>query len=185
MPASADGPLLGKSTEYRPRWTLAQHGQDVSAVSVPMRELIADIPSPGSDHRKNKAPTLLEQDLIDLRVVGADLGRHVRNIKLDRSAATRFEVDEKRAVLGAEEVAWMRFAVQQLLGSSTVVDLLTRAVQRAQEEMPVRLSERGGCVSVRDQPHSLCGSFHEVRRRQLDASHPRVQAMEGVCVFGW
>jgi len=75
--------------------------------------------------------------------------------------------------------------VQQLLGSAAVVDLLTRTVQRAQEEMPVGLTERGGCVSVRDQPLCLSDSFHEVRRRDPDASHPGVQAMEGICVLGW
>lgn len=79
----------------------------------------------------------------------------------------------------------MWFTVQQLLGSSAAADPLTRALQRAEEEMPVVLGERGGFVSVRDQPHSLCGSFHEVRRRELDASHPHVQAMERVCIFAW
>ena len=79
----------------------------------------------------------------------------------------------------------MRFAVQQLLGSAAAVDLLTRALQRAEEEMPVGLSERGGFVSVRDQLRSFFGSFQEVRCRDLDVSHPRVQAMERVCVFGW
>jgi len=98
---------------------------------VPIGEFIVDVPSPGSDHRKNKPPTLLEQNLIDIRIVCADLVRHVRNIEFDWSTATRFEVDEEQAVLGAEEVSWVRFAVQQLLGSSAAVDLFTRAVQRA------------------------------------------------------
>jgi len=123
--------LGGESTECRPRWTLAEQGQDVSAVSVPIRELIAGVPSPCSDHRKNKPPTLAEQDLIDIRIVRADLVRHVRNIEFDWPTATRFEVDEERAVLRAEDVAWMRFAVQQLLGSAAAVDLATHALQRA------------------------------------------------------
>ena len=89
---------------------------------VPIRELIADVPAPGSDHRKNEPPTLFEQNLIDIRIVRADLVRHVRDIELDRPTATRFEVDEEQAVLGAEEVARMRFAVQQLLGGAAAVD---------------------------------------------------------------
>ncbi len=106
VPASVYGPLLGgESTECRPRWTLAKQGQDVSAVLVPIGEFIADVPSPGSDHRKNKPPTLLEQDLIDIRIVSADLVRHVRNIEFDWSTATRFEVDEEQAVLGAQDIA--------------------------------------------------------------------------------
>jgi hypothetical protein len=52
-------------------------------VLVPIRELIAGVPSPCSDHRKNKPPTLVEQDLIDIRIVRADLVRHVRNIEFD------------------------------------------------------------------------------------------------------
>ena len=81
-------------------------------MSVPIREFIADVPSPGSDHRKNKPPTLLEQDLIDIRIVRADLYRQMRDIKFDWPTATRFKVDEERTVLRAEDVAWMRFAVQ-------------------------------------------------------------------------
>jgi hypothetical protein len=58
-------------------------------------------------------------------------------------SAARFEVDEQQAVTGAEEVARMWFAVQQLLGSTAAVDPFTSALQRAEEEMPVGLSERG------------------------------------------
>jgi len=123
--------LGGESIECRPRRTLAEQGQDVSTVLVPIREFIADVPAPGSDHRKNKLSAFLKQNSINIWVVRADLVRHVRDIEFDRPTATRFEVDEVQAVLSAEEVAWMRFAVQQLLGSSAAVDLLTRAVQRA------------------------------------------------------
>jgi hypothetical protein len=86
--------LGGESTECRPRRTLAEQGQDVSTVLVPIREFIADVPAPGSDHRKNKPATLLKQNSINIWVVRADLVGHVRNIEFDRSTATRFEVDE-------------------------------------------------------------------------------------------
>ena len=72
---------------------------------VAVREFIADVPSPGSDHRKNKPPTLLEQDLIDIWIVRADLVRHVRNIEFDWSTARRFEVDEEQAVVRAQDIA--------------------------------------------------------------------------------
>ena len=117
---------------------------------VPIWEFIADVPAPGSDHRKHETPTLREQNLIDVRIERADLLWHVGNIKLDGSTAARLEVDEQQAVTGAEEVAGMRFAVQQLLGSTAVADPFTSALQRTEEEMPVGLSERGGFVSVRD-----------------------------------
>lgn len=66
---------------------------------VSIRKFVADVPSPGSDHCKNKAPTLLEQDVIDIRIVRADLDRHVRNVEFDWPTATRLEVDEERTVL--------------------------------------------------------------------------------------
>jgi hypothetical protein len=119
-------------------------------VPVPIREFIADVPAPGSDHRKHQPPTLREQNLIDVPIARADLLWHVGNIKLDGSTAARFEVNEQQAVTGAEEVARMRFAVQQLLGSTTAVDPFTSALQCAEEEMPAGLSECGGLVSVRD-----------------------------------
>jgi hypothetical protein len=149
---------------------------------MPIREFIADVPAPGSDHRKHESPTLREQNLIDVRVAGADLLRHVGNIKLDGSTAARFEVYEQRAVTRAEEVARMRFAVQQLLDGTAAVDPFTSALQRAEEEMPISLSERGGFGSLRDQPFSLCGSVQEVWGCDLDASHAGVQALEHVCV---
>jgi hypothetical protein len=119
-------------------------------VPVPLREFIADVPAPCSDHRKHEPPTLREQNLIDARITGADLLRHVGNIELDGSTAACFEVDEQQAVTGAEEVARMRFAVQQLLGSTAAVDSFSSALQRVEEEMPVGFRERGGFVSVRD-----------------------------------
>ena len=79
-------------------------------MSVPIWEFIVDVPSPGRDHRKNKPSTLLQQNVIDVRIVGTDPVRHVRDVELDGSTTTRFEVDEEQAVHGVEEVARMRFA---------------------------------------------------------------------------
>lgn len=78
----------------------------------------------------------------------------------------------------------MRLTVQQLLGSSAAVDLLTRPVQRVEEEMAVAFRKLGGFVSIRYQPLSRCDSFHEVRRRDLDTSHPPVETLERVCIVG-
>src|SRR5262249_6523287 len=156
-------PLIGgESTECGPRRTLAEQGQDVPAVLVPIGGFIAEVPAAGRDRRKHEPPALREQNLIEVRIARADLLWHVGNIKLDGPAAARFEVDEQQAVTGAEEVARMRFAVQQLLGSTSAVDPVTSALQRAEEEMPVGLSERGGFVSVRDSPVRLCGSVPDV-----------------------
>lgn len=93
-PCECAASLGGERSECRPGRTLAKQGQDVSTVLAPIREFIADVPAPGSDHRTNKPATLLKQNSINIWVVLADVVGHVRNIELDRPAATRFEVDE-------------------------------------------------------------------------------------------
>ncbi len=82
----------------------------------PIWEFITDVPTPGSDHRTHEPPTPREQNLIDVRIAHAYLLWRAGNIKLVGITAARFEVDEQQAVTGAEEVARMRFAMQQLLG---------------------------------------------------------------------
>jgi hypothetical protein len=44
----------------------------------------------------------------------ADLFRGVGDIELDRPTATRLKVHEQQPSVCAEQVAWMRFTVQQL-----------------------------------------------------------------------
>ena len=87
-------------------------------------------------------------------------------------------------MLCSEEVAWMRFAMQQLLGSPVRTDLLSGATKRAEQKLPVALSKRRGLGPVRDQPLSRCGSFHEVRYLDLDTAHPRMQLVERVRIVG-
>jgi hypothetical protein len=132
-------------------------------VLVPVGEFIADGPAPGGDHRQREPPALGEQNVIDVRIARADLLWHVGNIKLDGPTAARFEVGEQQAVTGAQEVARMRFAVQQLLGSAAAVDPFTSALQRAEQETSAGLSERGSFALVRDEPFSGCGPVQEVR----------------------
>ena len=77
-----------------------------------VRELIADVPAPGSDHRKNEPATLLKQKVIEIRIVRGDLVWRVRNVELDGSAAARLEVDEQQTAVGAQKVARVRLAMQ-------------------------------------------------------------------------
>jgi len=59
--ASGGVPLLGgESPECGPGRTLLEQGQDVLAVLMALREFIAYVRPPGSDHRKNQPPTLRE-----------------------------------------------------------------------------------------------------------------------------
>jgi hypothetical protein len=84
--------------------------------------LVACIPSPRCDHRKNEAPALAEQFLISVRIVLADLFGHMGEIEFDGPTATGLEVDEQWPVLRAEHVAGVRLAVKQLFGGAAVVD---------------------------------------------------------------
>jgi hypothetical protein len=58
-------------------------------------------------------------------------------------------------------------------------------MERAEQELPVALDQRGGVVLVRYQTLSVRGALHEVRRFDRDAPHPGMQALERVCVVAW
>ena len=135
--------------ERRPRRTLAQGAEEFSPCSSTVRELVVSIPAPRCDHRKNEDPALAEQFLISVRIVLADLFGHMGEVELDRPAATRLEVYEQQPVLRAEHVAWVRLAVQQLLGGAAVADRSPQASQRVAEKLPVRVSERRSVVAAR------------------------------------
>jgi len=84
--------------------------------------LVVWTPAPRCDHRKNEDAALAEQFLISVRIALTDLFGHMGEIEFDWPAATRLEVYEQWPVLRAEHVAWVRLAVQQLLGGAAVAD---------------------------------------------------------------
>lgn len=57
-----------------------------------------------------------------MRVVMLDPVGGICDVELDRPAATCLEVDSAQAARGLQEVAGMRFAVQQLLVRTAVED---------------------------------------------------------------
>ena len=89
---------------------------------------------------------------------------------------TRFEVDEDRAAVRIENVAVMRFAVQQLLASTAAGDRPPRPFQRVHEQRPIGFSESRRHLSVGDQPLGLCDTLREMRSRDVQFSHADVQA---------
>src|SRR6185369_15746053 len=117
----------GHRVEGRPRRPRAQHAQEFLSESPPVRKLVATVPTPRRDHRENQVPALLQQSLVDVRVVLADRLGNMGEIELDGSTAACLEVDEQRAVLRAEQIAWMRLAVEQLLPGAAVVDRPSQA----------------------------------------------------------
>ena len=96
--------------------------EPLCAQLAPVRELVVSIPAPRCDHGKHEDPALAEQLMVNIRIALADLFGHMGEVEFDRPTATRLEVYEQRAGFRAEHVAWVRFAVQQLLGGAAVAD---------------------------------------------------------------
>ena len=79
---------------------------------MPVRKLVARIPAPRGDHRKNKDSALTEQFFISVRIAPADILRDMGEVELDGPTATRLEIDEQQSGLRTEHVARVRLAVQ-------------------------------------------------------------------------
>src|SRR5215469_12150995 len=97
--------------ERRPRWTHAQSTEESASCSLPIRELVARIPAPRGDHGKNKGSALAQQVLISVGIALAHIFGDMGEVELDRSTATRLEIDEQQPGLRAEHIAWVRLAV--------------------------------------------------------------------------
>lgn len=67
---------------------------------------------------------MAQQLPIDTGIVLGDLVRCVREVELDGSTTTGFEVDEQRPVLRGQQIARVWFTVQQLLGDTASGDLV-------------------------------------------------------------
>src|SRR5689334_6623041 len=90
-------------------------------------ELVVSIPAPRCDHRQHEDPALAEQALVDTRIVLADVFGRMGEVEFDRPTAARLEVYEQQPVLRGEHVAWVRLAVQELLGAAALADHSSQA----------------------------------------------------------
>jgi hypothetical protein len=77
--------------------------------------LVAWIPAPCCDHRKNEDAAHAQQFLVNVWIVLHDFFGNVGEVKFDRPTATRLEVDEQQPALRAEQVAWVRLPVQNIV----------------------------------------------------------------------
>ena len=127
----------GECSQRGPGWPFAEQSDDVPAMSVSVRQLITHLPAPGGDHCQNEPTTLLEQNLIDIRIQQADLVRHVRNVEFDGATATCFEIDEQQTGRGTEQIAGMRLAVQKLIRGHAAAQGLTGVAQRVEQHEPI------------------------------------------------
>ena len=96
----------------RPGWTLSQQAEEFFSESPPVRKLVAKLPAPRCEHREDELPALVQQFLVEVRVVLADLFGSVGEVELDWSTAARLKVDEQRAVFRAEHIARPRLAMK-------------------------------------------------------------------------
>src|ERR1700760_1256242 len=189
--------LLDQLTLSRPRNSRSarniqpfgtERGPDLAepfcAALAPVRELVVPVPAPRGDHGQDEDPALAQQLLIDARVVLADLFGGMGEVEFDRPPATRLEIYEQRPVLRGEHVARVRLAVQQLLGTAVLADHSSQVSQRVAEELPVRAGEGRSAVAARDELLSLLDPIGEMRRRDIELAHARVQPLEGAGVVG-
>jgi len=59
---------------------------------VPVRQLVVCVPAPGRVHRQHEDPAVVQQVVVDTRVVVADSFRRMGEVELDRSTAARLQV---------------------------------------------------------------------------------------------
>src|SRR3954469_10390020 len=75
-----------------------------------------------------------------------------------------------------EDVPWVRFTVQELLGGFAVGDGLIQGSQRVAEKRPVAILEGRSVFAALDHSKILGDSVCEVRRRDIDLPHAGMPA---------
>lgn len=152
---------------------------------LPVRELIIGIPAPRGDHCENEPPAVVEQLLIDVRIARADHFGNMSKVELDRSSATRLEIYEDQAVTRTEQVAWVRLAVDQLLDRTSIGDRSSQGLQRANQEVSVRLGEPRCAVGADKEFFGFRDTVREVRAPDTESPHAGVESSEHVRVVAW
>ena len=168
----------GHCVECRPWGALAQRAQELLSPSPPVRELVAKPPTPRCDHREDELPAVVQELSVHPRVVLAHCLGNVGEVELDGSMAAGLEVNEQRAAVRAEHVAWMRLAVQQLLLGPVVVDRSAQASEPAAEQHAVCVGELRREIRVGSDLFRLRDSIREPGTRQLNRAHAGVQPLE-------
>ncbi len=163
---------------------MVEKGEDGSAVTESVGELVVCVPPPRCDHREDQSSTLVEEIVIDVRVVRTDIGGHVRDIECNWTTAAGFEVDEARPVRCVEDVPWMGLAVQELLGRAAASDGPAGAPQRVEQELTPGHVELRCAITVRHETFRGLDPVRDVRCRHVDVAHSRMKSLERVCIVG-
>jgi len=162
----------------------SDHAEQLITHLAPVLEVIVPVCSPRRDHRKDEDPAVAKQEWIGECVVIANLVGRMGDVELDWPVTTRLEVDEPHAARGPQQVAGVRFAVQQLLVGAAVDDGPAKAAQRVCQELSVRVDELRTLRTVSDDRLRFFDSIREVWRRRIELPHACVQALERLRVLG-
>jgi hypothetical protein len=114
----------------------------------------------------------------------ANLVGRMGDVELDWPVATRLEVYEPHAARRPEQVAGVRFAVQQLLVRAAVDDGPAKAAQRVGQEFPICVDELRTLRTVSDDRLRFFDSIREVGCRRIELPHTCMQAFERLRVLG-
>ena len=151
---------------------------------APAREVIVPIRSPRCDHCEHEDPAVAKQEWIGECVVIANLVGCVGDVELDWPIATRLEVNEPHAARRPQQVARVRFAVQQLLVRAAVDDGPAKAAQRVSQEFPICVDELRTLRTVSDDRLRFFDSLGEVWCRRIELPHACMQAFERLRILG-
>ena len=105
-------------------------------------------------------------------------------VELDRPSYARPEVDEEQPLPGHEQVARMRFTVQQLLAGAAAANRWAQPTERGGEEVPVGGEKVWSLVSVDNGPLRVGDSIGEVRCHQIDLAHAGMEPDQCVRIVG-
>ena len=147
-------------------------------------ELVVSVPAPGGHKGERQHPALVQQAVVDIRIVRGNRFGSMSDIELDRAADARLEVDEQQAVLRPEEVSRVRFAVDQLLRQVPAKDGVCERAQTAEQERAVFGAQIRAEVGVTDQPLGFCDSIREAGRGEGNLAEARMESRERAGVLG-
>ncbi len=127
----------------------------------------------------------MDQVLVRARIVISGFFWGMGNVEFDRPAAAGFEVHEEWPSPRAENVAWVRLAVQQLLARAPAVDRAAQPAERGAEKFPVGSGQPGSALLVVNFSLRAGDPLGDVRRRQTGLAEGGMQPHQRGCVAGW
>ena len=162
----------------------AKPGEPLDPPVTPVGELVVPAPALGREHRPHEGVALVNQGWISPRIVVPNLVGDESEVVLDRSAATRREVYEKRPSPRAEHVARVGLPVQQLLASGITADGGAQAAERGADEFPVGIEKLWSLAPLGNQDLPTRDVIGEPRCLKIHLPKVGVELYECVRIVG-